>query len=109
MTKRRQSPATQRVLAVLRESSTPIWGLQIIKETGLPSGSVYPILARLESSGILRSEWESEPSRPGARRRIYIINSLEAEAPDGTTEPVLKSKDRHAFLPKRGKSGLAST
>lgn len=33
-------------------------GFDIIDATGLPSGTVYPILRRLEEGGLLRSDWE---------------------------------------------------
>lgn len=57
-------------------------GSQIAQETGLASGSLYPILMRLESAGLLESEWEeqtpSELKRP--RRRFYRISALGAKA-----------------------------
>ena len=34
------------------------YGFDIIDATGLPSGTVYPALRRLEAAGCLRSEWE---------------------------------------------------
>jgi DNA-binding PadR family transcriptional regulator len=33
-------------------------GFDIIDATGLPSGTVYPILRRLEQAGMLTSAWE---------------------------------------------------
>src|SRR5574341_679297 len=33
-------------------------GFDIMDTTGLPSGSVYPILRRLEHEGLVRSRWE---------------------------------------------------
>ena len=33
-------------------------GFDVIDVTGLPSGTVYPILRRLEDAGLLRSSWE---------------------------------------------------
>ena len=35
-------------------------GFDIMDATGLPSGTVYPILRRLESEGCVRSRWEKE-------------------------------------------------
>ncbi len=34
------------------------YGFDIIEATGLPSGTVYPALRRLEAAGCLASEWE---------------------------------------------------
>ncbi len=36
------------------------YGFDIMDSTGLPSGTVYPALRRLESSGLIRSQWEKE-------------------------------------------------
>ena len=51
-------------------------GADLIRELNLASGTVYPILLRLEKSGLISSTWEKEPpevlSRP--RRRIYKIS-----------------------------------
>jgi PadR family transcriptional regulator, regulatory protein PadR len=35
------------------------YGFDVIDATGLPSGTVYPILRRLELAGFLRSRWEA--------------------------------------------------
>jgi len=35
------------------------YGFDIIDATGLPSGTVYPALRRLEAAGCLSSEWEA--------------------------------------------------
>jgi DNA-binding PadR family transcriptional regulator len=40
--------------------------------SGLPSGTVYPVLRRLEREGVLSSEWEMAPG-PGPRRRVYAL------------------------------------
>src|SRR5437868_5377465 len=34
------------------------YGFEIMDATGLPSGTVYPILSRLEDCGYLKSKWE---------------------------------------------------
>ena len=36
------------------------YGFDIIDRTGLPSGTVYPALSRLERDGFVRSAWEDE-------------------------------------------------
>ena len=50
------------------------FGHEIMEMTGLPSGTVYPMLRRLETNGFLRSRWESRSAanreaRP--QRRYY--------------------------------------
>ena len=36
------------------------YGFDIMEATGLPSGTVYPALRRLEQSALIRSHWEKE-------------------------------------------------
>jgi PadR family transcriptional regulator PadR len=35
------------------------YGFDVMDATGLPSGTVYPALRRMEASGLVRSKWES--------------------------------------------------
>ena len=49
-------------------------GFDIMRATALPSGSVYPLLRRLEAAGLVESQWElvtsaREEARP--QRRYY--------------------------------------
>jgi len=52
-----------------------IAGADIMKAAGISSGTLYPILLRLERAGVLSSRWEKEKpqdlGRP--RRRLYRI------------------------------------
>ena len=69
---------TQAVLrALLDRRSEDVYGLEICGATGLPSGTVHPILARFEALGWLESSWEEvdprEQGRP--RRRYYRLNA----------------------------------
>ena len=41
-------------------SSGTIYGFGIMEHTGLPSGTVYPALRRLERDALIRSEWEKQ-------------------------------------------------
>ncbi|MDQ2582672.1 PadR family transcriptional regulator [Saccharothrix yanglingensis] len=74
--------ATVDVLGVLLDSDRPRWGLEVIKATGRPSGSVYPLLDRLERAGWVTSTWDDEAERRGPRRRVYVLT------PDGAREAV---------------------
>jgi DNA-binding PadR family transcriptional regulator len=52
------------------------YGFDIIEETGLTSGTIYPALERLEGLGLARSKWEDgklaqQEKRPA--RRYYQI------------------------------------
>jgi DNA-binding PadR family transcriptional regulator len=76
----RITAATIDVLSVLDESAQPSWGLAIIKSSGRPAGSVYPILERLEASGWVTSSWEENDERTGPRRRYYELTADGATA-----------------------------
>jgi DNA-binding PadR family transcriptional regulator len=72
--------ATVDVLTVLLDAGLPQWGLEIIKATGRPSGTIYPLLDRLESAGWVTSAWDEHQDRKGPRRRLYVLTR------DGATE-----------------------
>ena len=69
--------AVARVLAALVEDpAADRYGLDLMGATGLPSGTLYPILTRLERAGWLTADWEqidaSEAGRPA--RRYYRLS-----------------------------------
>ena len=64
------------VLAALSQLEEEKYGYALINslaEKGLDieQGTLYPLLRRLESQGLLQSEWNVEGSRP---RRYYVIS-----------------------------------
>jgi PadR family transcriptional regulator len=68
----RMTRNTERVLASLLRDRDPRYGLELSRATGLKSGTLYPILARLEDAGWVVSEWERiDPSSEGRRPRRY--------------------------------------
>ena len=59
------------------------YGFDVMDATGLPDGTVYPILRRLERRGVLVGAWESEASaRKEGRppRRYYRLTRVGQEA-----------------------------
>jgi PadR family transcriptional regulator PadR len=69
----RITEATVAVLEILSQTEDACWGLLIIKSSGKPAGSVYPILDRLETAGWVTSHWEDDADRSGPRRRYYEL------------------------------------
>ena len=72
----RISLQTLKVLETFLESpSEELAGADVQKRASLASGTLYPILLRLESAGWLVSRWENiDPARAGRpRRRFYRI------------------------------------
>jgi PadR family transcriptional regulator PadR len=66
---------------MLVQPTSEMYGLQICQDAGLPSGTIHPILARLERMGWLESYWEDvvpqDEGRP--RRRYYRFTQDGAE------------------------------
>jgi PadR family transcriptional regulator PadR len=72
----RLSAPTLKVLKLLLEQPRlGRSGADISRSLRIPSGTMYPLLARLERAGWLRSEWEAvEPAEAGRpRRRFYQL------------------------------------
>lgn len=70
----RLTHATQLILQALATGRRH--GFQIMDVTGLASGTVYPVLRRLEREKAVESEWEDEDAASEAgrrRRRIYRL------------------------------------
>jgi DNA-binding PadR family transcriptional regulator len=91
------SSATALVLDALGRGSRH--GFDILDATGLPSGTVYPILRRLEHDGLATSRWEDartaqDEQRPP--RRYYVLT------PDGLS----RLADARARFPILGAAPL---
>jgi DNA-binding PadR family transcriptional regulator len=74
---------TQRVLeTLLADPQRELYGLEIGEAAGLRSGTVHPILARLEGYGWVVSRWEdidaSAEGRPA--RRYYTLTAEGVQA-----------------------------
>lgn len=57
-------------------------GFDLVERTGLKSGTLYPLLARLEGAGWLCSRWEEvDPASAGRpRRRLYALTAEGADS-----------------------------
>jgi PadR family transcriptional regulator PadR len=68
--------------ALLGSAAHERYGLQLMQDTGLPSGTLYPILVRLERAGWVESEWEQiDPVAEGRpARRYYRLTASGAAA-----------------------------
>lgn len=65
------------VLAVLSQLSEEQYGYSLLKNLSnlgleVDQGTLYPLLRRLESQGLLESVWKLEEARP---RRYYVISA----------------------------------
>ena len=56
-----------------------IYGYSVMETTGLPSGTVYPALRRLEQDGVIRSQWERQSIADAGQRpprKYYKLTAL---------------------------------
>ena len=71
-----------------------LYGFDIMEETGLTSGTIYPALDRLETLGFAHSEWEDARVAQAEKRpprRYFRIT------PDGARE-LQEALERHRSL-----------
>jgi PadR family transcriptional regulator PadR len=113
MPKPRMTLQVQVVLGeMLGEPTKPWYGLELCTETGLPSGTIYPIMARLEAIGWVVSDWEDPDAhiaegRP--RRRYYQFTREGAECAAEAMQAIQRTRKNAARawrIPAPGTSGI---
>src|ERR1700680_242028 len=63
------------LVILLAQPRTWRHGYELSQETGLKSGTLYPLLIRLNDQGLLDSKWR-EPERPGRPpRHVYRLTA----------------------------------
>jgi PadR family transcriptional regulator, regulatory protein PadR len=70
------SAQTLSVLAALCSQPSQ-WqhGYVLAKQTGLKSGTLYPILIRLADRGVIEARWQDEPLPGRPRRHLYRLTA----------------------------------
>lgn len=70
------SPQTRKLLAALLAQPVQ-WrhGYDLSEQTGLSSGTLYPILMRLSDRGMLESKWEPSEHEGRPPRKLYRLNA----------------------------------
>ena len=75
----RISEQTSAVLEALEKCGRSwSYGYDVSKGTGLKSGTLYPILARLHDEGWLETKWEPSCERGRPPRHLYRLTSAGA-------------------------------
>lgn len=108
MAEPRMTLATQAVLgALLARPADERYGLEIADAAGLPGGTIYPILIRLEQLGWLESRWEDvnpqEEGRPP--RRYYRFSEAGAQAATAALNKAEAKRQRRSRV--RPQEGMA--
>ncbi len=103
----------ERVLRVLLDApAAQHYGYDLMKATRLPSGTLYPMLARLQQEGLVDSEWEDQrPDAAGRPPRKYYRLTAEgarvARLELAQAAPLSASTRRVAARPAHGTPGSA--
>jgi PadR family transcriptional regulator, regulatory protein PadR len=81
-------------------------GYDLARETGLKSGTLYPILVRLADRGLVEARWEDGQPAGRPRRHLYRLSpdglSAAAEAARDTAARDTAAAARQAPAPRRG-------
>ncbi|MCP2329122.1 DNA-binding PadR family transcriptional regulator [Hamadaea flava] len=65
-------PVARVLAALIADPEGDHYGLELMREAGLPSGTLYPILTRLTEAGWLEKRWEDvDPVAAGRPARAY--------------------------------------
>ncbi|MFF0518406.1 PadR family transcriptional regulator [Actinomadura nitritigenes] len=95
--------ALERVLRVFLEDPTsPRYGYDLMKAARLPSGTLYPMLARLTDQGLVESHWEKQGEESAGRppRKYYKLTI------EGLREARCALAEAHAKQESSGLHGL---
>ena len=86
------SPNAARLIAAFLDTPSGLYGYELLQETGMKSGSLYPILGRFERLGWIRGQMQDSPdSRP--QRRVYTLDPDGAAEASAALERFLKVKN----------------
>jgi DNA-binding PadR family transcriptional regulator len=59
-------PLERLLTAMLADPSAPRYGYDLMRATGLASGTLYPMLSRLQAQGLVAAAWEPVPAEEAA-------------------------------------------
>lgn len=72
---RSRAPSPQALVIIEILAYTDGWchGYDIMAQAGVKSGTLYPVLMRLESQGLLEARWEESLQRGRPPRHVYRL------------------------------------
>jgi PadR family transcriptional regulator PadR len=97
---------TQAVLAVFLDRADPaggdgeLWGFELSRESGLPAGTIYPILQRLTTAGWVSDRWEDPTLAQAEKRPIRRYYRLTVEGRARAVHALEQAGPSRAGLPR---------
>ena len=79
------------------------YGFDIMDITGLPSGTVYPALRRLEQTGLIDSNWEKPTIAQREQRPPRKYYELTPDGKDALSEAVKRYRLLESLMPHPSK------
>jgi len=79
------------------------YGFDIMEITGLPSGTVYPTLRRLEQHELIKSKWEKQDAAFAEERPARKYYQLTAQGKDA----LAKARERFALFEQLAKNAAS--
>jgi len=83
------------------------YGFDIMDVTGLPSGTVYPALRRLEKAKLIESKWEDEAAAHRAQRPARRYYKLTATGKAALQEAIGRYRRLEGTLVKKTRASTA--
>jgi DNA-binding PadR family transcriptional regulator len=97
---------TLSVLAALCEEPSQ-WrhGYALARQTGLKSGTLYPILIRLADRGLVEACWQDEPVPGRPRRHLYRLTAAGLASATGALASAAERAALHAAEQAAARTG----
>jgi DNA-binding PadR family transcriptional regulator len=73
--------------ALAADPATWRYGYELVQETGVKAGSLYPILVRLAERELLEAGWEQSPPQGRPARHLYRLTADGAELAAALSSP----------------------
>ncbi len=82
------SPQALAVVAVLADTSGWRHGYDLMAQAGVKSGTLYPLLMRLEAQGLLQARWVDSPQAGRPPRHVYQLTPAGRDWVASLAEPL---------------------
>lgn len=64
------------LVALAKQPSAWYHGYDLMKDTGLSSGTIYPLLIRMTERGLVEAEWREPVERGRPARHVYRLTAI---------------------------------
>ena len=82
------SPQALAVVAVLTTAGDWRHGYDLMAQAGVKSGTLYPLLMRLEAQGLLEARWMESPQPGRPPRHVYRLTTAGRDWVASLAEPL---------------------